>query len=332
MNKTRKYIIGNFAKFIFLCGLILFPFYSGLAQSNDDCLMCHDDSGFKEKINGKLVSLYLNPNVFNKSVHAELACVDCHSDIDPEEVPHRTEYTPVDCGVCHDEEAELYAECLHGKARASGDKLAPLCQDCHGKHDILPVKDRNSAVATMKIPFLCGRCHREGTPVQLQHKIPQDRILENYTESIHGEALLVKGLIVAPTCISCHSAHRILPHTDPRSTISKNNIAATCTQCHAEIETVHRKVIRGELWEKKSHVLPACVDCHQPHEIRKVFYDYGMADKDCLSCHDNPNLKSSVDGRSLFVNYSEIKNSRHTNIACSQLGIGFEDGYNTHII
>ena len=113
-----------------------------------------------------------------------------------------------------------------------------------------------------------------------------DRILENYTESIHGEALLVKGLVVAPTCISCHSAHRILPHTDQRSTISRNNIATTCTKCHAEIETVHRKVIRGELWEKKSHVLPACVDCHQPHEIRKVFYDYGMADRDCLSCHD----------------------------------------------
>ncbi len=318
MNKINNVIVNYFFKIILLCVLSLFSFFSGFAQSNDDCFMCHDDPGFKEKINGKLTSLYLNPAVFNKSVHAELECVDCHSEIDPEEVPHRTEYTPVDCGICHSEEAELYSECLHGKARTSGDKLAPLCQDCHGKHDILPVDDRNSAVATMKIPFLCGKCHHEGTPVQLQHNIPQDRILENYTESIHGEALLVKGLIVAPTCISCHSAHRILPHTDSRSTISRNNIATTCAKCHAEIESVHRKIIKGELWEKQAHVLPACVDCHQPHEIRKVYYDYGMADKDCLSCHDNPNLKSSVDGRSLFVNYSELKSSRHTNIACSQ--------------
>jgi len=53
-------------------------------------------------------------------------------------------------------------------------------------------------------------------------------------------------------------------------------------------------------------------------KVWKVFYDYGMADKDCLSCHDNPEIKSSVDGRSLFVNYTDLKGSRHDNIACSQ--------------
>lgn len=298
--------------FLFVLSPFLFP------QANDDCLICHDDPNFKEKIGNKTVSLYINPKIFSSSVHGELDCKDCHSDINAEESPHRKEYKRVDCGSCHDDVAELYKECLHGKAKAKGDPLAPLCQDCHGKHDILPVKDRNSAVAPMKIPFLCGKCHREGTPVQLQRNIPQDRILENYSESIHGEGLLVKGLTVSATCVSCHSAHRILPHTDPRSTISRQNIAKTCSACHSEIETVHRKIIRGELWEKQQHVLPACVDCHQPHQIRKVFYDYGMADKDCLECHDNPNLVSSKDGRSLFVNYSELKNSRHMNTACSQ--------------
>ena len=300
--------------------ILLFLIYLPLvkAQSKEDCLLCHDDPDFKAKIGAKTVSLYVSSKSFSSSVHGTLDCIDCHTNVDAENIPHRKEYTKVNCGSCHSDVQELYAECLHGKANAKGDPLAPLCQDCHGNHDILPVKDHNSAVAPMKIPFLCGKCHREGTPVQLQRHIPQDRILENYSESIHGEALLLKGLVVAPTCISCHSAHRILPHTDPRSTISRNNIATTCTQCHAEIESVHRKVIRGELWEKQSHVLPACVDCHQPHEIRKVYYDYGMADKDCLSCHDNPNIKSSVDGRSLFVNYSEIKGSRHENMACSQ--------------
>ena len=303
-------------KIFILLVLTYFPLIN--AQSKEDCLLCHDDPDFKAKIGAKNVSLYVSGKKFTSSVHGTLDCVDCHMNIDADNIPHRKEYTKVNCGRCHDDIQKLYSECLHGKAKAKGDPLAPLCQDCHGNHDILPVKDHNSAVAPMKIPFLCGKCHREGTPVQLQRKIPEDRILENYTESIHGEALLLKGLVVAPTCISCHSSHRILPHTDPRSTISRNNIAATCTQCHAEIESVHRKVIRGELWEKQSHVLPACVDCHQPHEIRKVYYDYGMADKDCLSCHDNPNIKSSIDGRSLFVNYSELKGSRHENIACSQ--------------
>ena len=288
------------------------------SQSNEDCLICHDDPGFTGKVKGKTVSLHLNTKIFSGSVHGELECVDCHSDYNAEDIPHTKEYTKVNCGECHSDVQKLYVDCLHGKAKAKGDPLAPLCQDCHGNHNILPVKDHNSAVAPMKIPFLCGKCHREGTPVQLQRNIPQDRILENYSESIHGEGLLVKGLTVSATCVSCHSAHRILPHTDSRSTISRQNIASTCSVCHAEIETVHRKIIRGELWEKQEHIFPACVDCHQPHEIRKVFYDYGMADKDCLECHDKPNLVSSKDGRSLFVNYSEISNSRHSKTACSQ--------------
>jgi hypothetical protein len=288
------------------------------AQSNDDCLICHDDPGFKGKVKGRTISLHLNQKIFSSSVHGDLECVDCHSNYDPENIPHTTEYSRVDCGECHGDVQKMYVECLHGKAKAKGDPLAPLCQDCHGNHNILPVKDHNSAVAPMKIPFLCGKCHREGSPVQLQRDIPQDRILENYSESIHGEGLLKKGLVVSATCVSCHSAHRILPHTDSRSTISRQNIASTCSNCHAEIETVHRKIIKGELWEKQEHVLPACVDCHQPHEIRRAYYDFGMADKDCLECHDNPNLKASDDGRSLFVDYDEIKNSRHTGTSCAQ--------------
>ena len=59
-------------------------------------------------------------------------------------------------------------------------------------------------------------------------------------------------------------------------------------KCHAKIEDVHRQVIRGELWEKQPHMIPACVDCHEPHKIRKVFYTEGMSNGDCLSCHATP--------------------------------------------
>ena len=300
--------------------LILFTSYTALnvAQSNEDCLLCHDDPGFKAAIKGKTVSLHLNQKVFSGSVHGTLDCIDCHTKYDAEDLPHTKEYSKVNCGECHSDVQKLYIECFHGKAKAKGDPLAPFCQDCHGSHNILPVKDHNSAVAPMKIPFLCGKCHKEGSPVQLQRDIPQDRILENYSESIHGEGLLRKGLVVSATCVSCHSAHRILPHTDSRSSISKQNIASTCAVCHAEIEFVHRQVIRGELWEKQAHVLPACVDCHQPHIIRRVYYDYGMADKDCLRCHDDPKLVANDDGRSLFVDYSEVKDSRHAGISCAQ--------------
>ena len=51
---------------------------------------------------------------------------------------------PVKCGTCHATEQELYAQSLHGKAIARGDPLAPRCVNCHGNHDIVPVKDPRS--------------------------------------------------------------------------------------------------------------------------------------------------------------------------------------------
>ena len=292
--------------------------FSSLAQSNDDCLMCHQDKDLTGTKNDKNYSVFVNTAILKKSIHGELDCVSCHSDVDPNDLPHNDELKAVKCGNCHSDEGKLYDECLHGKASAKGDKLAPTCSTCHGSHNILAAKDTKSPIYPSNVPYLCGKCHKEGSPVQLQRNIPQDRILENYTESIHGEGLLKKGLVVSATCVSCHSAHRILPHTDSRSTISRNNIANTCAKCHVNIENVHQKIIRGELWEKEAHKLPACVDCHQPHQIRKVFYDQGFANQECLKCHSNPSITSSKDGHSLFVDVKKIEGSAHYKINCSQ--------------
>jgi uncharacterized protein with PIN domain len=237
-------------------------------------------------------------------------------------MPHDAPLSRVACGSCHATEEEQHSTSLHGRAIARKDPLAPYCVNCHGAHEIVPVKDPRSPVAPQKIPYLCGRCHQEGTAVSSQRTIHQSKILENYSESIHGEALMKKGLTVTATCASCHTAHRILPHTDPRSSIARKNIANTCTQCHAQIEMVHQKVIRGELWEKEAHVLPSCVDCHQPHKVRKVFYSQGMADSDCMRCHGQETLRASRDGRSLYVDQSEVQHSRHAKIACSQCHAG----------
>lgn len=293
----------------------------GRAQENGDCLACHGEKDFTTERKGRTVSLYVAEKAFAGSVHAELACVSCHADLEGKELPHAAPLQKVDCGTCHDVEKKEHAASLHGQAMKRGDPLAPTCASCHGMHDIRPVKDLTSPVSPLKVPFTCGRCHQEGTAVTRQRTIHQDNILENYSESIHGEGLLRKGLIVAPNCASCHTAHHILPHTDPASSIARANIAKTCTQCHAEIELVHRKVIKGELWEKEAHVLPACVDCHQPHKIRKVFYTQGMADADCLKCHAEKDLRAQ-DGRSLVVDAAELKRSMHVKIACSQCHSG----------
>lgn len=293
-----------------------------MAQENSDCFTCHQDKSLTTTRGQKTVSLFVDEKKFATSVHASITCVTCHADLAGIELPHEAPLQKVQCGTCHDAEQQLHAESLHGKAVTRNDPLAPNCQSCHGNHEIRSVRDAASAVAPMKVPFVCGRCHQEGTRVQRERDIPESRILENYSESIHGEGLLKKGLIVAPTCASCHTPHRILPHTDSRSSIARKNIAATCTKCHAQIESVHLKVIRGELWEKESNVLPSCVDCHQPHKIRKVFYTQGMADKDCLRCHERRDIVSSKDGHSVSVDASELAYSRHSKTSCSQCHSG----------
>jgi cytochrome b subunit of formate dehydrogenase len=174
----------------------------------------------------------------------------------------------------------------------------------------------------VNIPLLCGECHREGSPVSRTHDIPQERILENYSMSIHGDGFFRAGLTVTAVCTSCHTAHNVLDHTDPRSSIHRDNVAATCTQCHARIEDVHVRAIEGRLWEEEPHKIPACVDCHAPHEQRRVFYDPGAANEDCLFCHRDTSLAgySSVAGDtvSLYVDEAAYATSMHAQTACAQ--------------
>ena len=119
----------------------------------------------------------------------------------------------------------------------------------------------------LNLPNTCATCHSNpGLTKEYQMKFPE--AAAQYMDSIHGEGLFKRGLTVTAVCTSCHTAHFVLPHTDPRSSIAKQNISKTCTHCHGQIETVHRKVIRGELWQKDPGAIPACVDCHQPHRRR----------------------------------------------------------------
>jgi cytochrome b subunit of formate dehydrogenase len=308
-------------RLLLFTGMLCLP--AGVAaQKAEDCLACHDSKALTTERGGKVVSLFVDAKRYAGSVHGSLACVDCHADLQNKELPHEGKLAKVNCGSCHADEEKQHSESLHGRAIARGDALAPRCKDCHGNHDILPVKNPNSAVAPSRIPYVCGKCHREGAIVQKQREIHESNIIENYSESMHGAALLQKGLVVAATCVSCHTAHQILRHTDPRSSIARRNIAGTCMKCHAQIESVHRKVIKGELWEKEAHVLPACVDCHQPHKIRKVFYDQGMSNPDCLRCHENKDIKSSKTGRPLYVDAAQLGRSRHAKQACSQCHSG----------
>ncbi len=298
--------------------LLIFLVSLSAAASNEDCQMCHSDPDLTGDIHGRTVSVFVDINKYSKSVHKDLECVNCHVDADVEEFPHPETLEQVTCGNCHSEMEEEFSAGIHGVALKRGAPYAPTCKECHGEHDILPPTDINSRTYKMNIPVLCGTCHREGAPVARVYNIPEKDILSNYSQSIHGEGLFKRGLIVTATCNDCHGSHMILPHTDPRSSISVGRIAQTCTRCHARIEEVHTKVIRGELWEKEPGAIPACTDCHPPHKVDVANLVIRTSDRECLQCHNKPDLHKVVNDTiiSMTVNKENIQNSVHRNMPC----------------
>ena len=290
-------------------------------NSNADCQECHEDEDLTTERNGKEVSLQIDLEVFENSVHGKLRCGQCHKDLDKADLPHEDmEIKRVDCSGCHEKVAKLYATSLHGQDVAKGMELAPHCQDCHGSHKIDLVDSATSAVSVFNVPMVCGRCHKEGTEVNQKYDIPQEKILSHFSQSIHGEGVFKQGLVVSAVCTSCHTSHEVKPHTDPTSSIHKDNVAKTCRKCHGLIEQVHQKVIRGELWEKEPKKVPVCIDCHSPHKVRKVYYELGMSDKDCLACHAKPDIKAERNGVavSMFIDTKAIKGTAHEKVACAQ--------------
>ena len=297
---------------------VVLCFSTAMAQSNEDCEACHSDRELTTERRGRTVSLYVDFNRYGNSVHQGMDCIDCHQDADVEDFPHPEQLERVDCGICHDvADKEFYAG-IHGRALQRSAPYAPTCAECHGEHNILPHSDVRSRTYKMNIPVLCGKCHREGAPVARVYNIPEHDILSNYSQSIHGEGLFKQGLIVTATCNDCHGNHLVLPHTYSRSTVSARNIANTCAKCHARIEEVHVKIIKGELWEQEPGAIPACTDCHQPHTIRRTSLVLGTSDRECLKCHEKDDIIKTVEGQqvSLTVKKTDIQDSAHRNIPC----------------
>ncbi len=88
--------------------------------TNEDCLACHGDSTLTKDVNGKQVSLYVNPESFKDSIHGGMfTCVDCHTDVKTS--PHETTPARISCAKCHADEQAAYDRSYHAKANRSGD-------------------------------------------------------------------------------------------------------------------------------------------------------------------------------------------------------------------
>lgn len=164
-------------------------------------------------------------------------CQDCHGAHDVRHVralDSRVSHSRVadTCAPCHQKAFLDFRNSVHGTSLYENQNPdAPSCTSCHGEHNIFAPEDPRSAVHPTRVADDCARCH-EAMEIVGKYGVPTDQI-ETYRRSFHGIAVRF-GSKYAANCASCHGHHDVLPSSDPRSKVNKQNIPGTCGQadCH----------------------------------------------------------------------------------------------------
>jgi cytochrome b subunit of formate dehydrogenase len=228
----------------------------------------------------------VKPEVFAKSVHGKLNCVDCHATLT--ETPHASKLPPAQCVSCHEKETGQYANSIHGMSHQMGASDAASCASCHGTHDMAPVKQADSPVFKLNLPKTCGACH-DNAKLTKEYRMGKTEAAGHYLDSIHGRALMKMGLVVAPSCNDCHGVHDIKRSIDKDSHSNHANIAKSCGKCHVGIEDTYNASVHGQLLVKGDKKGPVCIDCHSAHDIEKpaTAHFKGLSDQSCGKCHED---------------------------------------------
>ena len=175
------------------------------------CAECHGDTAIKAKGEG----FYVPASELAASMHKDLACIDCH--LETSGVLHKNPTAEraaaaASCGGCHEDQQAAWAASSHAKAPAG---KGPTCVTCHGNHDAQAADNRTFISDSAA---LCSSCHTERGSNFSDH---------NY----HGKETSL-GRIDVAVCADCHGPHQVLPASDPASSVSEQNVVATCSKCH----------------------------------------------------------------------------------------------------
>ena len=265
-------------------------------QTKNSCLDCH--SNLPEPLG-------VSADTFSQNIHAQkgLTCAACHggdaSSDDPEKAMSRAagwkgrierKQIPELCASCHADAERMkqynpslrvdqfqqYKTSVHGIKWAKGDAKVAVCTDCHGVHDLRSPSDPRSKVHPTNIATTCSHCHADAEYMK-PYGIKTDQFAK-YEQSVHHEAMMVRGDLSAPTCTTCHGNHGATPP-------GVANVTAVCSNCH---------VFQAQLFETSPHKqafatlsLPGCVTCHSNHAIKHPTDEMiGTGPKAvCINCH-----------------------------------------------
>jgi hypothetical protein len=208
------------------------------------CLTCHANPDIikKYKIPAKDISTLYADSIHGKAVqagHMSASCSNCHGAhaVKPHTDPASQIYPsniPATCGKCHSQIEAVFKNSIHGQQLKKKNTNAPTCSSCHPAHHIQSVKAIPWILETIKE---CGSCHVSP--------------LETYRHSYHGKITNL-GFTRVAKCADCHGAHEVLPHSDPHSKISKENIIDTCQQCHPKANKAFTEFIVHTNYKSKT--------------------------------------------------------------------------------
>ncbi|MFA8435526.1 MAG: cytochrome c3 family protein [Marinifilaceae bacterium] len=255
--------------------------------SDRTCLRCHERKDIHKMVNGDTISLYVDVNLLSNSIHNNITCVKCHSDVSPRKKRPCETSSKVACANCHSEISDVYYASGHGLAHLKEVENAPYCTDCHNTHLVKSKKDESSPVYRLAIPTLCGECHRkEGKAIQVAQLKEIDAYLD-YSTSVHGKGLTEKGLLVSAVCTDCHTTHFMHKDTNELSSVHPLNVPATCGSCHKGIFDSFLASDHAIHLSDDKKLYPTCTACHYAHVISEIDKDKFMYEitQQCGSCH-----------------------------------------------
>ena len=247
------------------------------------CLSCHAEE--ETKLAASAHAAVGNPKDSSRCI----TCHGTHDVVDPATRGVRF------CATCHQAEVAQYNSSIHGRARAQSNGDAATCQSCHGSaHQVVAASDAKSPVSKPNLPDTCGNCH-SNPALAAKYMFNVALPVEAYKQSLHGRAIQ-RGNLKAASCNDCHGVHDILPASDPHAKIWRQNVAATCAECHRNVFDTYRESIHGQAVAAGVMDAATCTDCHGEHRIlapgnpQSTVYVANVTQDTCSRCHANTQL------------------------------------------
>ena len=198
-------------------------------EASGRCVRCHEEqaAGLADGVHYEALA---------RGNWRAATCVDCHGahDVQPPDEP-RSRIAET-CGNCHRAVFAEFRQSVHGQALfEEDDPNVPTCIDCHGVHGIA---HPTTAQFRNRSPELCATCHADAD-LMAQYDISTN-VFDSYLTDFHGKTVALfeqQAADVATNkavCFDCHGVHDIAPADSEKSRVVRENLLATCRQCHPD--------------------------------------------------------------------------------------------------